>query len=88
MAGKNGGGGKSAPAGVYEAKDSFQGTLDDGSEVFVNKGERVRDGHAIVRKWPTLFQPLTVQYDIEDASAEPGVKRSENPASAGKERTK
>lgn len=91
---RKGGSGESTPAAakktgdIYEAKDTFQGSLDDGTTVFVTKGERVRDGHPIVRKWPSLFQPLTIQYDIEDASADPGVRRGEPGPWAGKEKTK
>lgn len=68
-----------APRGeILVARTSFIGTLEDGREISVQKGvTRVREGHPIALRWPELFTPIEVQYEIEDASAEPGRKRGE-----------
>lgn len=64
---------------ILVAKTSFIGSLEDGQEISVQKGvTRVREGHPIAQRWPELFEPIRVHYEIEDASAEPGRKRGED----------
>jgi hypothetical protein len=60
---------------VFEAVQAAAITL-NGKEVLVRLGDRVRAGHPILSVAPGgMFRPLTIQFDIEDATAEPGKKR-------------
>lgn len=62
---------------VYVATESFACQI--GDEYYnVTKGERVREGHALLRAAPGAFenvQDAFVQYDVEQATAAPGEKR-------------
>lgn len=63
---------------IYVATESFSCEI-DGHPVTVNKGERVREGHGLLKAYPAAFQRISdqpVKYDIEDASAAPGMKRA------------
>lgn len=77
-------------SGIYVAKSGFACEIGD-DHYNVVKGERVREGHALLRANPERFEPLEtgrVQYDVEqaeqkaqrsdveDASASPGTKRN------------
>jgi hypothetical protein len=66
---------KSTPD-IYVAKTSFHCEV-DGERLFVTAGERVRNGHALLRAQPENFEPVdtTVHYDVEQATAAPGEKR-------------
>jgi len=63
------------PGQVFVAADS--GALEfEGAMVVVHKGvTRVREGHELLRKYPDMFKPLDVHYDVEDTTARPGAKR-------------
>lgn len=64
---------------VFVATETFI-THVDGRQVNVVKGKtRVREGHVLLTKNPHLFKPAEdfVDFDVEDASADPGVKRGE-----------
>lgn len=63
-------------ADLYIAKESFWTETDEGP-VFVQAGERIRDGHDLLRKYPQYFEPAdtTVRYDVEQATAAPGETR-------------
>jgi hypothetical protein len=62
--------------GILIAIESGAGVLDDGTPVEFRKGiTRVREGHPVAEKWPQFFEPITVQYELEDASRDPGTKR-------------
>lgn len=63
-------------ADVYVCKESaaFEWA---GDMVVVNKGvTRVRAGHPMLAAHPELFEEITVHYDVEQATAAPGEKRS------------
>lgn len=61
---------------VYVCKESAAFEY-NGDMVVVNKGfTRVRAGHPILREHPELFEPITVHYDVEQATAAPGEKRA------------
>lgn len=64
-------------AHLYVAKVGFACEL-DGERIIVNKGERVREGHPILRVQEEFFEPVdtTVHYDVEQATAAPGEKRA------------
>lgn len=65
-----------APEGViYVAKESFT-TMLNGEEVTVAAGRtRVREGHELLRGRMHLFEPMVVDYEVEQATAAPGEKR-------------
>lgn len=64
---------------IFVAKVSFSCEL-DGAPIVVNKGERVRTGHPLLRSQGGFFEPVdsSVHYDlpdVEQATAAPGEKR-------------
>ena len=63
-------------ADIYIAKRSFWCEV-DGETVLVNKDERVRYGHPILRAHGEHFEPVDtrVHYDVEQATAAPGERR-------------
>lgn len=66
-------------AEIYEATESFSCEI-DGELVPIAKGERVREGHALLRQYPAAFVALSdqpVKYEVEQATAAPGEKRGE-----------
>lgn len=72
-----------AKSDIQVAKDSFSATI-DGVPYAVNKGERVREGHPLLKGREALFEPvdLKVHYDIEQATAAPGERRGQPPMQA------
>lgn len=49
----------------------------DGRRTTVRKGlTRVRAGHPVLSDHPELFKPIDVHFDVEQATAAPGEKRS------------
>lgn len=61
---------------IYVAKQTFT-TEVDGTPVTVHAGiTRVREGHALLKGRSELFEPILVQYDVEQATAKPGEKRT------------
>lgn len=61
---------------VYVCKESGAFVY-NGQMVVVNKDvTRVRKGHPMLDQYPELFEPITVHYDVEQATAGPGEKRS------------
>lgn len=62
---------------IYIARATFT-TMLDGREVTIRAGiDRVRAGHPLLKGRESMFEPLTVQYDIEQASAAPGERRGD-----------
>jgi hypothetical protein len=60
---------------IYVAKSSFSIEI-DGATMPIQAGvTRVREGHWLLRHHPDYFEPLTVHYELEDATAAPGKKR-------------
>lgn len=68
---------KQKPGGaIFVARESFQTVLADGSIATVTAGStRVREGHELLNGRAELFVPLTVDYDVEQATDAPGEKR-------------
>lgn len=61
--------------GIFVAKESFT-TEVDGVPTIIRAGlDRVRAGHPLLEGREHLFEPLTVQYDVEQATAAPGERR-------------
>ncbi|WP_119728343.1 hypothetical protein [Thermomonospora amylolytica] len=49
----------------------------NGERIVVHAGiTRVRAGHPMLEGREDLFEPIDVHYDVEDATARPGAKRS------------
>jgi len=45
-------------------------------DVKITRGvTRVRDGHPLLKAAPKFFDPISVDYDVEAATAAPGAKR-------------
>lgn len=60
---------------IFVARESFVCDL-DGVPVTVSGGTtRVREGHPLLKGREHLFEPLTVHYEVEQATAAPGEKR-------------
>ena len=69
---------KTAPAvgrDVYVPIDGGFVAEVDGSPVNFHSNMRVREGHWLLEKYPELFEPIRVQYDVEQATAAPGETR-------------
>jgi hypothetical protein len=62
---------------LYRANQSAA-TVFEGEEVFVKEGDLVRAGHDILKGREWLFEPAEgyVRFDVEQATAAPGEKRS------------
>jgi len=63
---------------IFVATESFACEI-DGERYNVNAGERVREGHALLKVAPASFERISdqvVHYDVEQASAAPGEKRA------------
>jgi hypothetical protein len=56
----------------------------DGQSILIKPGATARAGHPIVEAYPGLFEPLVVQFDVEDstetADASPADDRAPKPA--------
>ena len=65
---------KSEGRDVYRPIEGFIADV-DGSPVNFTRQTYVREGHWILDKWPHLFEPIRVQYDVEQATAAPGEQR-------------
>jgi len=60
---------------IFVARESFVCDY-DGRRVSIVRGRtRVREGHPIMQGREHKFEPLTVDYDIEEATARPGARR-------------
>ena len=66
---------------IFVARETGQASVEGYGEILFQKGvTRIREGHPILKQLGHLFEPLTVQFDIEDTTAAPGEKRGEPPA--------
>jgi hypothetical protein len=64
---------------IFVATESFSAEV-DGVLYSVNVGERVREGHGLLKSCPDAFERMSdqpVTYDVEDASASPGSRRGQ-----------
>jgi len=69
---------KKAGTGYWQANQSFATVL-DGENVFVRKGEFVRDGHPLLDGREEMFEPAESfgRFDVEEATAKPGASRGD-----------
>ncbi len=65
------------PAEVLIARDSFVLEYEGAPVSIVGGVTRVRSGHPMLKGVEHLFEPMTVHYDIEQATAAPGEKRGQ-----------
>lgn len=66
-----------AKSDIFVATEAFSAEI-DGMLYNVSVGERVREGHGLLKAYPAAFERISDQpitYDLEDASASPGTKR-------------
>ena len=64
-----------ASSDIYIANETFATEL-DGQSIIVQKDvTRVRAGHPLLKGKKDLFTLLTVQFDVEQATAKPGEQR-------------
>lgn len=64
---------------VYVAKTGFTTTIND-TQVSIRRGERVREGHAVLKGRADLFEEAgdNLRFDnVEQATAAPGEKRGQ-----------
>lgn len=63
-------------ADILVPRDTFLVEL-DGNRIILHKGvTRVRAGHPLTVGREELFEPIGLDYDVEQATAAPGEKRS------------
>lgn len=61
--------------GVFVPRESFTAEVDGVEVAFVKDSTRVREGHPILERLGHLFEPIKVDYEVEQATAAPGEKR-------------
>lgn len=67
---------RSADRTIYLAKESFSVVIGKDTYNVIGGRTRVRAGHVLLDgDRAKLFDPITADYDVEDASAAPGEKR-------------
>lgn len=60
---------------IYTPKDSFIADIDGFPTPLVRNRDYVREGHELLRRFPDMFEPMEVTYEVEQATAAPGEKR-------------
>ena len=60
---------------VYQPISPFTANIPGEGDVTFTQYTYVREGHWILDKYPELFRPVRVRYDVEEATDRPGVKR-------------
>lgn len=62
---------------MFVAKETFYAVI-DGQQTMVKKSrDLVRAGHPLLEKYPDMFKPARVRFDVEQATAAPGERRGE-----------
>ena len=61
----------------FQEPSVFPGpVVKQGRKIEVVKGQRFEDNHPAVKKWPTMFGAVEHDHVVEQATAEPGQKRT------------
>ncbi len=62
---------------IYVARSSGVVKIDGKLHNYYGGTTRVRAGHPLLKAVPNGFEPLKLDYDVEQATAAPGTKRGE-----------
>ena len=62
---------------IYVARSSGIVKIDGQLHRYYGGTTRVRAGHPLLKAVPNGFVPMTLDYDVEQATAAPGTKRGE-----------
>jgi hypothetical protein len=65
---------------IYVASTSGVASTPDGEIVFTKGVTRIREGHPLLKQLGHYFEPLEVQYEVEDTTPAPGERRGSPPA--------
>lgn len=61
---------------IFTPKQSFAPEI-DGVVVVMTPGRTlIREGHVLLSRFPDMFEPVRVEYDVEEATAVPGRRRA------------
>lgn len=60
---------------IYAAKESFVAEI-DGAPISFGPHTLVREGHPVLKLYGHMFEPVRVQYEVEQATSSPGEKRA------------
>ena len=60
---------------IYAPRESFVADV-DGVRMNFGPHTLVREGHAVLRNYRHMFEPVRVQYEVEEATSVPGEKRA------------
>lgn len=60
---------------IYVARESFTTEINGQTESVVGGRTRVREGHPLLEGRAQFFELLTVDYEVEQATAAPGERR-------------
>ena len=66
---------KSSEPQIFVARSSGVVKVDGKLTNYYGGSTRVRAGHPLLKAAPGAFIPMELDYDVEDASADPGRKR-------------
>ena len=61
---------------IYTPKCSFVARIGDVDVTMTPNRHRVREGHELLERFPDLFEEILVQFEVEEATAEPGKRRA------------
>ena len=61
---------------IYTPRSSFVARIGDVDVTMVPGRHRVREGHELLERFPDLFEEILVQFEVEEATAEPGRRRA------------
>jgi hypothetical protein len=67
---------RSAAGKIFTPKESFYVTIDGAPKLLRKDVDRVREGHPLYEAHKENFVELSVEYDIEQATAAPGEVRA------------
>jgi hypothetical protein len=61
---------------VFTPKETFTIDIDGVPTTLRHNKSFVRAGHPLLDEYPQLFEPVAVQFDVEQATAAPGERRA------------
>lgn len=60
---------------IYAPRESFVADV-DGVQMNFTPHTLVREGHPVLRRYSHMFEPVRVEYDVEEMTAAPGARRA------------